>query len=249
MKKSTLLAFTAAVLFGSGVFHVNAASATFDDPLLLPNPAKAPTTGSVVLVPVASPQAVQSIHEFVKAWENAEKHIALAESKKNNHQALTKEEAKWLHSKDKHNYADYFRKHSLGYVHGQETALNWNGENRNKNEYSYYTFPKYDKDQGYTNSYGYNVLRSMVDRMNELLQKQKAVGGPLTDEEAQALEDAMLDIMAQDQEHVSNEELCYYMNEAVWFATKQTVKNMSAEEPSVGDMHEINLREAIQTDN
>ncbi len=41
----------------------------------------------------------------------------------------------------------------------------------------------------------------------------------------------------------------YYMNEAVWFATKQTVKNMSAEEPSVGDMHEINLREAIQTDN
>lgn len=55
MKKSTLLAFTAAVLFGSGVFHVNAASATYDDPLLLPNPAKAPTTGSVVLVPVASP--------------------------------------------------------------------------------------------------------------------------------------------------------------------------------------------------
>ena len=35
--------------------------------------------------------------------------------------------------------------------------------------------------------------------MNELLQKQKAVGGPLTDEEAQALEDAILDIMAQDQ--------------------------------------------------
>ena len=34
---------------------------------------------------------------------------------------------------------------------------------------------------------------------------KKAVGGPLTDEEAQALEDAMLDIMAQDQEHVSNE--------------------------------------------
>ena len=127
--------------------------------------------------------------------------------------------------------------------------MNWNGENRNKNEYSYYTFPKYDKDQGYTNSYGYNVLRSMVDRMNELLQKQKAVGGPLTDEEAQALEDAMLDIMAQDQEHVSNEELRYYMNEAVWFATKQTVKNMSAEEPAVRDMHEINLREAIQTDN
>ena len=248
MKKSTLLACAAALVISTGVVGAQSAP-TYDDNLILRNPVSAPALSNVVLVPVASPQAVQSIHEFVKAWENAEKHIALAESKKNNHQALTKEEAKWLHSKDKHNYADYFRKHSLGYVHGQETALNWNGENRNKNEYSYYTFPKYDKDQGYTNSYGYNVLRSMVDRMNELLQKQKAVGGPLTDEEAQALEDAMLDIMAQDQEHVSNEELRYYMNEAVWFATKQTVKNMSAEEPSVRDMHEINLREAIQTDN
>ena len=69
MKKSTLLAFTAAVLFGSGVFHVNAASATFDDPLLLPNPAKVPTTGSVVLVPVASPQAVQSILTGKTIWQ------------------------------------------------------------------------------------------------------------------------------------------------------------------------------------
>ena len=249
MKKSTLLAFTAAVLFGSGVFHVNAASATFDDPLLLPNPAKAPTTGSVVLVPVASPQAVQSIHEFVKAWENAEKHIALAESKKNNHQALTKEEAKWLHSKDKHNYADYFRKHSLGYVHGQETALNWNGENRNKNEYEYFEMPKYNEKDGFTNSYGYNVLRGMVDRINEIIQKQKEVGGPMTDDEAQALEDAILDVMAKDQENVSNEELRHYMNETIWYAAKQTVKNKASEEPQAGDMHEINLREAIQTDN
>ena len=78
MKKSTLLAFTAAVLFGSGVFHVNAASATFDDPLLLPNPAKAPTTGSVVLVPVASPQTVSAVHDYVKAWQNAEINIAKA---------------------------------------------------------------------------------------------------------------------------------------------------------------------------
>ena len=245
-----MLAFTAALLMSAASITGHAASApTYDDNLILPNPASAPGLSNVVLVPVASPQVVQSLHDYVKAWENAEKHIALAESKKNNHQALTKEEAKWLHSKDKHNYADYFRKHSLGYVHGQETALNWNGENRNKNEYEYFEMPKYNKEDGFTNSYGYNVLRSMVDRMNELLQKQKAVGGPLTDEEAQALEDAMLDIMAQDQEHVSNEELRYYMNEAVWFATKQTVKNMSAEEPSVGDMHEINLREAIQTDN
>ena len=62
----------------------------------------------------------------------------------------------------------------------------------------------------------------MVDRMNELLQNKGRYGPWLM--KKHVTEDAMLDIMAQDQEHVSNEELRYYMNEAVWFATKQTVK-------------------------
>ena len=35
----------------------------------------------------------------------------------------------------------------------------------------------------------------------------------MTDDEAQALEDAILDVMAKDQENVSNEELRHYMNE------------------------------------
>ena len=33
----------------------------------------------------------------------------------------------------------------LGRVHGFETALNWNGENRNKNEYEYFETPKYNE--------------------------------------------------------------------------------------------------------
>ena len=245
MKKSTLLAFTAAVLFGSVVLQVNAASATFDDPLLLPNPAKAPTTGSVVLVPVASPQTVSAVHDYVKAWQNAEINIAKAKVKYDKHEQMTKAEKIWLHSYDKHNYADYFRTHSIGRVHGQEVFLNWNGENRNKNEYEYFEMPKYNEKDGFTNSYGYNVLRGMTDRINEIIQKQKEVGGPMTDDEAQALEDAILDVMAQDQEQVSNEELRHYMNETIWFAAKQTVKNKASEEPTVQDEHVVNLREAI----
>ena len=150
-----------------------------------------------------------------------------------------------MHSKDKHNYADYFRTHSLGRVHGFETALNWNGENRNKNEYEYFETPKYNEKDGFVNSYGYNVLRGMVDRVNEVVQKQKQVGGPMTDDEAQALEDAILDILAQEQEHVSNEELRHYMNETIWFAAKETVKNKAREEPTAADEHVVDLRKAI----
>lgn len=46
----------------------------------------------------------------------------------------------------------------------------------------------------------------------------------MTDEEAQALEDAMLDIMAQDQEHVSNEELRLLHERSSLVCYKTTVK-------------------------
>ena len=54
--------------------------------------------------------------------------ITKAKIKHDNHEQLTKAESKWLHSKDKHNYADYFRHTFLGRVHGFEVAFNWNGE-------------------------------------------------------------------------------------------------------------------------
>ena len=241
-----MLAFTAAALMSAAsITGYAAGSPTYDDNLILPNPASTPTTGSVVLVPVASPQTVQALHTFVQAWQNAEVNYTKAKVKHDNHEQLTKAESKWLHSKDKHNYADYFRTHSIGRVHGFEVAFNWNGENRNKNEYEYFETPKYNEKDGFVNSYGYNVLRGMVDRVNEVVQKQKQVGGPMTDDEAQALEDAILDILAQEQEHVSNEELRHYMNETIWFASKETVKNKASEEPTAADEHIVDLRKAI----
>ncbi|MBS5353691.1 MAG: hypothetical protein KHX90_09995 [Veillonella sp.] len=167
MKKSTMLAFTAALLMSAASITGHAASApTYDDNLILPNPASAPGLSNVVLVPVASPQVVQSLHD-------------------------------------------------------------------------------YNEKDGFVNSYGYNVLRGMVDRINEVVQHQKQVGGPMTDDEAQALEDAILDILAQEQEHVSNEELRHYMNETIWFAAKETVKNKASEEPTAADEHVVDLRKAI----
>ena len=68
----------------------------------------------------------------------------------------------------------------------------------------------------------------MVDRINEVVQHQKQVGGPMTDDEAQALEDAILDILAQEQEHVSNEELRHYMNEQFGSLLKKPLKTKRA---------------------
>lgn len=250
MKQYTL-AFTAAVLFSAASIVGYAApptpmsAPTYDDQLILKNPNKTPNLGSVVLVPVASPQTLAAVHDYVSAWRYANERIAIAKAKRDNHEQLTKADKIWLHSMDKHNYADYFRTHSIGRVHGYEVAFNWNGENRNKNEYEYFEMPKYNEEDGFTNSYGFNVLRSMVDQINEVIQHQKQIGGPMTEEEAQALEDAILDIMARDQEHVANEELRHYMNRVIWFASKQTVKNKASEEPKPGDEYVVDLGSAI----
>ena len=246
MKKSTMLAFTAAVLMSAASLTGHAASApTYDDVLIVKNPVMTPQLGSVVLVPVASPQTVAAVHDYVKAWQNAEINIAKAKVKYDDHKQLTKSEKVWLHSYDKHNYADYFRTHSIGRVHGQEVFMNWNGENRNKNEYEYFDMPKYNEQDGFTNSYGYNVLRGMVDQINAVVQRQKEIGGPMTNDEASALEDAILDIMAQDQEHVNNEDLRHMMNETIWYAAKETVKNKASEEPTATEEHVVDLRKAI----
>ena len=241
-----MLAFTAAVLMSAASLTGHAASApTYDDVLIVKNPVMTPQLGSVVLVPVASPQTVAAVHDYVKAWQNAEINIAKAKVKYDDHKQLTKSEKVWLHSYDKHNYADYFRTHSIGRVHGQEVFMNWNGENRNKNEYEYFDMPKYNEKDGFVNSYGFNVLRGMVDQINAVVQRQKEIGGPMTNDEASALEDAILDIMAQDQEHVNNEDLRHMMNETIWYAAKETVKNKASEEPTATEEHVVDLRKAI----
>ena len=51
-----------------------------------------PQLGSVVLVPVASPQTVAAVHDYVKAWQNAEINIAKAKVKYENHERMTKAE-------------------------------------------------------------------------------------------------------------------------------------------------------------
>lgn len=246
MKKSTWFAFAAAVVLSGLTVSGYAASApTYDDVLITKNPKVTPTLGSVVLVPVASPQTVAAVHDYVMAWQHANERIAEAKAKMEANEKLTKADKQWLNSMKKHNYADYFRTHSLGRVHGYEVAMNWNGENRNKNEYNYFDMPKYNEKDGFVNSYGFNVLRGMVDEINEVIQHQKEIGGPMTMEEAQALEDQILAIMAKDQEHVAVEELRHYMNETVWFASKQTVKNKATDEPDPMVDHVVDLKKAI----
>lgn len=257
MKKSLMLALAAASFMSLAPMTGHAASApTYDDQLIVKDPVTQPTLSDTVLIPVASPQVVEALHDYVVAWQHADEKVAEARAKYKEEEKevrLTKADRKWLHSQDEHTYASYFRTHSIGRVHGYEVAMNWNGENRNVNDYHYFSMPGYNEEDGFTNSYGFNVLRGMVDQINTVVLDQekanKASGQPMTMDQAKAVEAKILDIMSKEQEHVSNEELRHYMNETVWFAAKETVKNKASEEPTADDEHVVDLKAAMENPN
>ena len=249
MKKSILSAFTAALVLGTAFAGTSVQA--LHDPLLSKNPETTPQLGTVVLVKVPNQEVKDSVHAFAQAWQHATTRIAEVKAKQAEGKELTKNEKKWLESNRVNNYGDYFRTDIYSFVHGLEFVLNWIAENDGIQEYNYETMPGKDPKtgtdmkHGYTNSYGWNVMRGMADRLIEITKKQQDEGGVKSDEEAAALENAILTVMVEDQEHVANEELRHYMNEGVWFTTKQVVKDKHITEPTEQEDHTVDLWQAI----
>ena len=66
MKKSLMLALAAASFMSLAPMTGHAASApTYDDQLIVKDPVTQPTLSDTVLVPVASPQVVEALHDYV----------------------------------------------------------------------------------------------------------------------------------------------------------------------------------------
>ena len=82
----------------------------------------------------------------------------------------------------------------------------------------------YTKEDGYTNSYGYNVLNELAEGVNAVVLEAAKNGGPDTDVKADALIQNILAVMDTQQASVENDEVRSYMNETIWYASKQTAK-------------------------
>ena len=107
-------------------------------------------------------------------------------------------------------------------------AHNWNGDNKYEHSGNYEVFLNKNNEKatetvnGYSNSYGWNVLRNV---RQDALSNVKAV----LDQQGEAVrgEDIAKAILAAASNNamtVNNEELRYYINELVWYTAKQTVK-------------------------
>lgn len=240
MKKMLIVGMSVAVLIGT--MQMGNPVMAMPDQLVSPSPATAPVASEVVLVPVASQATQAAVHDFGKAWEFAYTQIAQAKERQQAGEKLTAVEKKWLDSEKKHKYGELFAQHLNERVHFYKKAHNWNAMNKEAQDYNYMTLPGGSDEAGYTNSYGFNVLNDMAKKLDEVIAPYgTAEKAPV----AADIEADVLAVMSEAQASVANDELRSYMNETVWFAAKQTVKEKKAEEPSEKDMHKVDLRAAI----
>lgn len=225
------------------------------DVLLETNPATAIMGTDDYLIPTVYPDTKAAIHTMATNWAKSRQAIQEAYEHRNSGAELTKADKAWLKSDQanrqigkRHSYSELFDTHIIGRVHFYERSHNWNGENRDKKEYNYFTYdgPGNTDPAEYINSYGFNVLRTMADTMRESM--KDAEGSNLQgDAFVSDVEQRLTSIMEDTQKTVYNDELRYYINATVEYTAKQVTKErLHHDEPLLKDIHVVNLRESIQ---
>ena len=112
-------------------------------------------------------------------------------------------------------------------------AHNWNGDNKYEHTANYQVFlnkhNKHAKEavNGYSNSYGWNVLRAV---RQDALDNVKAVFDEKgEDTRGEDIVAAMKQAAEKNALTVNSEELRFYINELVWYTAKQTAKETNKE--------------------
>lgn len=222
------------------VSGVAMAQVTADELLSAKSGHEAPVaTEQTSLVPAVATTTEAALMEFTNAWYDADKRISESKEKKAQGEELTISEQKWLASRDLHNYVDTFVKRTNRRVTFFERAHNWNDKNEEVRQYNYETLP------ANTNSYAVDVLRSLAEDLNQVV--KDAASDSVHDEAwRDALMANMTSTLEKHQASITNDELRSYANTVVWYAAKQTVKDMRLDQPSPEEDHRVDLWKAIQ---
>lgn len=197
------------------------------------NPAHVTDAAVGYEVAVQLPETVRALEEVGAALERAhEVHEGLA-VRLLNHERLTDRQERFVAHDVNSDFYKKLDKHFTNRVEFFKRAHNWNGDNKYEHTANYQVFLNKDNEaapeavNGYSNSYGWNVLRAV---RQDALSNVKAVMN--RDGEAVRGEDivkAISDAAETNAVTVSNEELRFYMNELVWYVAKQTAKETHKE--------------------
>lgn len=185
-------------------------------------------TSDIPMVSIPQTNTRNAIHNYAVCWVEDNKKFEQLELKKANHENLTSSEEQFLDSLKKSSY-DRRLKHNLNYrIEGFKRAHNWNSDNKQTRYYNYEYLNGYTDRDGFINSYGWNVLQVLADKINDNIYQVSRKNN--SDIAVTDIENAILSPINETATVVNNDELRYYADHLVWFATMQSVKEMHLQE-------------------
>ena len=197
------------------------------------NPAHLVTPAVGYEIQVTTPETVQALEELGLTLERAyEVHNDLVQ-RHEKQEPMSDRKHRFVEHDVNQDFLTVLDRNLTNRVEFFKRAHNWNGDNKYEHTANYQVFLNKHNEKateavnGYSNSYGWNVLRSV---RQDALDNVKAVFEQKGEEtRAEDIVNAMVQAATKNALTVNNEELSYYINELVWYTAKQTAKETNKE--------------------
>lgn len=197
------------------------------------NPAHIVTPATGYEIVVTTPETVEAFEELGTTLERAyEVHKDLVQ-RHEKREPMSDRKHRFVEHDVNRDFLTVLDRNLTNRVEFFKRAHNWNGDNKYEHTANYQVFlNKHNKRakeavNGYSNSYGWNVLRAVrqdaLDNVKAVLDKKGE------DTRGEDIVQAMTQAAEKNALTVNSEELRFYINELVWYTAKQTAKETNKE--------------------
>ena len=192
------------------------------------NPAHLVTTAVGYEIQVTTPETVQALEELGLTLERAyDVHNDLVQ-RHEKQEPMSDRKHRFVEHDVNQDFLTVLDRNLTNRVEFFKRAHNWNGDNKYEHTANYQVFLNKHNEKateavnGYSNSYGWNVLRAV---RQDALDNVKAVFEQKgEDTHGEDIVAAMKQAAEKNALTVNSEELRFYINELVWYTAKQTAK-------------------------
>lgn len=197
------------------------------------NPAHIVTPVAGYEIEVATPETVEALEELGATLERVYGVHKDLMYRHERGERLTDRQHRYAEHDVNHEFLRVLDRNLTNRVEFFKRAHNWNGDNKYEHTANYQVFLNKHNEHGtevvngYSNSYGWNVLRGVrQDALNNVKAVFDQKGEAITGED---IVNALSQAAAKQAFTVDQEELRFYINELVWYTAKQTAKETNKE--------------------
>ncbi len=197
------------------------------------NPAHIVTPAVGYEIEMATPETVEALEELGGTLERVYGVHKDLVYRHEHGERLTDRQHRYAEHDVNHEFLRVLDRNLTNRVEFFRRAHNWNGDNKYEHTANYQVFlNKNNTDakevvKGYSNSYGWNVLRAVRQDALDNVKAVFAQKGENT--RGEDIVQAMKQAAEKNAVTVNSEELRFYINELVWYTAKQTAKETNKE--------------------